>query len=87
MRLLFSAELSVDAENLDEAWRLAKDVEAAASVVSDRAALLVKMASITVVEDEVARQRSCHDGGWPGDAPAARTGGGRSRGRSGGVGR
>ena len=69
MRLLFSAELSVDAESLEESWRLAKDVETEASTISDGATLLVKMASITVLEDEVERRRRRRD---PECAPVAR---------------
>jgi hypothetical protein len=64
MRLLFNAELSVDAESLEEAWKLAKDVEAEASALSNEATLLVKMASITVLEDGAERHGRRHDARW-----------------------
>jgi hypothetical protein len=60
MRLLFNAALSVDAENLEDAWKLAKDVESEASAVSDSASLVVKMASVAVLEDQVERRRRRH---------------------------
>jgi hypothetical protein len=69
MRLLFSAELSVDAESLEDAWKLAKDVEARASAVSDGASLRVKMASIAVLDDEVERKRRRRDPGRPPHSP------------------
>jgi hypothetical protein len=53
MRLLFNAELLVDAESLEDAWKLAKDVAAQASAVSDAASLLVKMQSVAVLDDDV----------------------------------
>ncbi|MGZ4152569.1 MAG: hypothetical protein ACXVP3_08995 [Actinomycetota bacterium] len=53
MRLLFNAEVLVDAESLEDAWKLAKDVAVQASAVSDAASLLVKMQSVAVLDDEV----------------------------------
>jgi hypothetical protein len=61
MRLLFNAELSVDAESLEEAWQLAKEVEAEASAISEGAALVVKMASISVLDDDVERPQRRYD--------------------------
>jgi hypothetical protein len=53
MRLSFAAELAVDAPSLEDAWRIAKAIQAEVSEASDNASLSVKMGSVAVVEDEV----------------------------------